>query len=152
MGQSPKPPSDTAVRLASILRSSVLGLHPNNKVPENLNPWARVLDLMMRIDKRNPSEIEATLAWLFGPNQLNSCVFVVLAPKTLREKWDRIQIQRGRGAAHPEIASRPQKGTWREYSPQEKERARRERPNVQLELKTFMLKRGWTGGYQSGEV
>jgi hypothetical protein len=91
MGQTPKPPSETAVRLAAILRASVLGLHPNNIVPKSLIPWARVIDRMMRRDKRNPTEIEATLGWLFGPNQDQECVFVVLSAKTLREKWDRIQ-------------------------------------------------------------
>jgi hypothetical protein len=40
-------------------------------------------------------------------------------------------------------ASQPRKGTWRDYSPEEKQRAHRERANVQLEFARFKQSRGW---------
>jgi hypothetical protein len=60
--------------------------------------WANELRLMVAVDGRDWDDIAKTLAWLFDgqPGTGDGAKFVVQSPKSLREKWDRIQLQRTR--------------------------------------------------------
>jgi hypothetical protein len=97
----------TSVRLATMLRREVLSLNGNNIVPSlehtkyKHKGWAHKIDLMVRIDKRPVGEIEETIEWLFSENLARRYSFVVLSAQALREKWDRIQVQRRGHQARP---------------------------------------------------
>ncbi len=80
------------VRLSSILLLKILEIQPNFKKP-NIQKWAKVVDLTVRIDKRTPQGIEDTINWLYGSNQNGDYPFVVQSPSALRDKFDRIQVQ-----------------------------------------------------------
>lgn len=99
---TPEEPDD-AVRLAHLLRDEIQRTHPKAKVPTDgkLGVWTQVLERMLRIDHREPAEVEASIRWLFGVNLRNEVSFVVLSPKALREKHDRIVVQMGRRGGVP---------------------------------------------------
>jgi hypothetical protein len=58
--------------------------------------WASTLRLMMTNDGHTADEIKKTILWLYGKNLRSETPFVVMSPKSLRAKWDRIQLQRKR--------------------------------------------------------
>jgi hypothetical protein len=86
------------VRLTHLLRDEIRRTHPKAKVPTDgrLGPWTKVLDRMLRLDQREPAEVEASIRWLFGRNLQNEVSFVVLSPQALRSKHDRVLVQMGR--------------------------------------------------------
>jgi len=57
-------PSDEGLRLAGLLRESVLKWKADAKTPEDLTTWATDIDRMISIDDRKPERIEAVLKWL----------------------------------------------------------------------------------------
>jgi phage replication O-like protein O len=100
---SPPPPCGDAVRLVALLRSEIARTAPSVRIPrkEQLAVWERELDRMLRLDERNPTEVEAQIRWLFGPNLQGEVQFVVQSAKSLRRKFDRVAVQmarRGRDA------------------------------------------------------
>jgi hypothetical protein len=107
-----KAATDDATRLAALLRAEILRTHPNARLPANgkLGPWERDVDRMIRLDKRQPDDVERTIRWVFGPNLTAEASFVVLSPRALRAKFDRIAVQMGR---LPHGGPRVPEGTWR---------------------------------------
>ncbi len=55
--------SSNELRLAELLRALIKKNNPNANTPENLQAWAKVIDLMIRIDNRTPDQIEEVLRW-----------------------------------------------------------------------------------------
>lgn len=90
------PMDSEEVRLAALLRDTILSYKPDaidaGKAlkPAKLQNWAVPIDLMLRVDKRSVADIEAVIAWLptsdFWPKN-------ILSPSSLREKFDRLQMQ-----------------------------------------------------------
>ncbi len=86
-------PSTAAVTLAGQLRDAVRVRDPGARAArtEDLTGWARDIDLLMRIDQRNPEEIRRVIEWcqlpggFWGPN--------ILSGRKLREKFDTLSGQ-----------------------------------------------------------
>jgi len=58
----------------------------------NFQKWARDMDLMIRIDSRDPEKIKQIINW----SQKNDFwLKVILSPSNLRKNYDRLEIQRG---------------------------------------------------------
>jgi len=76
-------------RLAKLLLDCILEHRPNFKRP-NLQSWAKHIDLMIRVDKRSPEEIEEVIRWCQNDSfwQAN-----ILSTKKLREKFDQLAIK-----------------------------------------------------------
>lgn len=92
--------------LAAFLFSSIQKFLPTVRTP-NLNRWAADLDVMIRNDSIDPSEIKKMIEWLYsrGP------VFWkknILSPSKLREKWDRLlaELQAYDESSKPKIDRR----------------------------------------------
>jgi hypothetical protein len=85
-----------AVKLAYFLKSSILSENGQRKTPTDKqltlghHAWARVLRLMMEIDKRTPQEIHNAITWLYTINPAQEARFVVLSAAALRTKYDAI--------------------------------------------------------------
>ncbi len=96
-------PSSTAVEVAQLLKDLLLKEQPGAKVPNNKkmvegkNAWANIIERMIRIDKRDPAQIEKMIRWLFSENVDAEASFVVKSAQSLREKFDKIETQMGRG-------------------------------------------------------
>jgi hypothetical protein len=68
---------------------------------------------MLRLDRREPAEVERAVRWLFGPNLAADASFVVLSPAALRSKFDRIAVQMGRtNGGRAGRGARIPEGTW----------------------------------------
>ena len=85
--------------MISMLRNTDNGELPHTpKIPpdpaKGRTGWASIFRLMIERDKCDPNEIKETLKWLYGQNLRNEVSFCVMAPKSLRAKWDNIQFQR----------------------------------------------------------
>lgn len=83
------------VAITHQLLNSLLAKKPNFKQPTKarLDSWYKEIDLMIRADNRHPNEIREAINWLFNENWEAEISFVVESPKSLRKKFDRIQIQ-----------------------------------------------------------
>ncbi len=84
------------VRLSELLLSLILKNSPNFKKPNDIQKWAKVIDLTHRIDDRSFMDLEETINWLFKENVNGDFPFVVQSPGALRDKFDRIQVAMGR--------------------------------------------------------
>lgn len=74
--------------------------------------------LLLERDGRSAREIADTIAWLFGPNTQREAAFVCHSARSIREKWDRIQVQRNRKAERP-----PRSTTVGHFNPNHSPRA-----------------------------
>jgi hypothetical protein len=84
--------------LARRLSGRILANKPDARVPKTpaqLQGWARELDLMLRVDKRSPPEVEAVIDWCQA--EPFWCA-VILSAEKLRQKFDQLHLQRARGA------------------------------------------------------
>ncbi len=89
-------PDSEPFTLAAYLRDAILAHKPDARLPRDdakLQGWARVCDLMVRIDKRDPATICRVIDWathdtFWQPN--------ILSPGKLREKFDTLQLQMSR--------------------------------------------------------
>ena len=114
-------------QLALFMRQCVLENLPNAKVPEetpkSLKRWTHDIDLMIRIDNRNPNDIRDMMDWAHKDEFWRANV---LCPSNLREKWDRLvaQKQRVNGKTRGDPAEPKSWGILRqlynEYEQQEK--------------------------------
>lgn len=81
-------------RLANCLREQILQNLPTARVPlgtvKGLAGWASDIDRMIRIDKRQPEEIEHMIKWAQHNEFWRSNI---LSAKKLREKWDTLVLQ-----------------------------------------------------------
>lgn len=91
-----QPPAESSeeLRLARLLRAGILCNKPDAKVPREtptaLSGWARELDLMMRVDKRAPPDIERVMAYALGSPFWRRVLF---SARQLRDKFDTIDAQ-----------------------------------------------------------
>lgn len=89
-------------RLAVLLFSEIKKIIPNRKKP-NIQSWAEQIDSMIRIDKRNPQEMEEMILWVFSKS-----IFWrqnVLCPQKLCEFWDRLYLAKTESEkkTHPSV-------------------------------------------------
>ena len=82
--------SQQAVGGARMLAMHIRKTHPHARIPPDLKTWAAVIDRMLRIDQRSEKQVAAVIRYLFGENLKQEASFVVLSPKALRDKYDRI--------------------------------------------------------------
>ena len=85
----PDPSPSQAMRLAELLLSKILDHSPKFKHP-NLEKWKKEMDLLLRIDKRSPEEIENVIRWATSNDFWMSNV---LSPSSLRKSFDRLVLQ-----------------------------------------------------------
>lgn len=85
------PKNPESVKLAQELYDRILSINRNFKAP-NLNAWAKVFDLMQRIDSRIPEQIRYLVDWLFCSKTKDALFWQknILSPGKLREHFDRL--------------------------------------------------------------
>jgi len=75
-------------RLAKKLLDLILNRKPDLKKP-NLQSWAKHIDMMLRLDKRNPQKVERVIEWCqkdsFWQNN-------ILSTLKLRKHFDRLEM------------------------------------------------------------
>ena len=81
-----------AFRLAELLHTLILSHNPNAKEPD-LSKWAQEIDRMIRIDERDPQEIENIIRWCQGDEFWYANI---LSAKKLREKYDQLTAHMSR--------------------------------------------------------
>ena len=88
---------DVEIQLARFMIDEMLKIKPDSKVPnkalKSLQRWAKDIDYMIRLDKREPREIAELFRWAQEDNFWCSNI---RSPRKLREKWDTLELQRGR--------------------------------------------------------
>lgn len=82
--------------LANVILADLRLLNPNHKEP-NLDKWANTIRLMRERDGRQRSEILELWRWA---NKHQFWSSNILSPESLREKWDRLVIQKKQGVNH----------------------------------------------------
>lgn len=90
----PLPADSEAMRLATLLRDRIRAHTPNARVPATsarLQPWATVFDLMLRLDRRAPPDVEAVIAFATSDTFWRANI---LSAGKLREKYDQLNIKR----------------------------------------------------------
>lgn len=80
------------LELARWMFDLVLALHPKHK-PPNWRRWCREIRLMRERDARTPEQIAVLFRWANGHAFWSANI---LSPGKLREKWDKLVIQRKR--------------------------------------------------------
>jgi hypothetical protein len=83
-------PDDSAeIRLSELLFKCILKRNPNHKKP-NFQTWAKNIDLMIRVDKRQPQDIANVIAWSqeddFWKNN-------ILSTEKLRKQFDTLVLK-----------------------------------------------------------
>ncbi len=96
---SPSPPpkkekrlfveGEEPLRLCHVLFDAMKCNNPNCKEP-NWQVWAFSIDAMIRIDKRNPTDIEALIQWCQDDSFLKC---TILSTKKLRDKSDQLMVK-----------------------------------------------------------
>jgi hypothetical protein len=84
------------MELARCLRNLILVNLPNARVPpdtqKGLLGWCKDIDLMIRVDKRDPQDIKELICWSQSDPFWKSNI---LSPGKLRKQYDRLTLQRG---------------------------------------------------------
>lgn len=82
--------SDEHMDLAERLKNLMLENKPNMKTPSSLGQWANTIRLMIERDGREPEQIATVIDWCQKDKfwKLN-----ILSGDTLREKFDRLELQ-----------------------------------------------------------
>lgn len=91
-------PDADAYRLAALLFGNIIDANPDSRLSAlnnggregKIQQWARDIDLLLRIDQRDPSTVEEVIVFathddFWGPN--------VMSGHKLREKWDTLTAQ-----------------------------------------------------------
>ena len=80
------------LKLSNRLLSAIQTRNPGHRKPD-LDKWAHHIDLMIRIDKRDPAEIEKVIDWCqadtFWQNN-------ILSTEKLREQYDQLILKMGK--------------------------------------------------------
>jgi hypothetical protein len=87
------------IRLSELLLNKIISRNPNHKQPD-LQTWAKDVDLMIRLDKRSPEDIQRVIEWCQDNTFWQSNI---LSTAMLRKQFDQLLIKMG-GAGSP---SRP---------------------------------------------
>jgi hypothetical protein len=80
--------------LAERLKTRILENLPNARVPKDLRGWCGEIDKMIRLDKRDPADIEQIIDWAQADDFWKANI---MSGKKLREKFDRLTLQKQRG-------------------------------------------------------
>jgi hypothetical protein len=66
--------------------------------PPNIRTWSKEVDLMLRLDKRDPQDIRSTIQWLFNSCDKDAQFWStnILSPKKLRKHYDRLVALRNK--------------------------------------------------------
>lgn len=78
--------------IAKELEKILFKSKPDSKQP-NLQSWAKDIGLMLRVDKKAPQDIIDLFRWAQGDT---FWVANIRSARKLREKWDTLELQRGR--------------------------------------------------------
>jgi hypothetical protein len=81
-----------AFRLAALLFTLILSHNPNAKEPDIVK-WAQDIDRMIRLDERDPQEIETVIRWCQDDDFWYANI---LSAKKLREKYDQLVVHKSR--------------------------------------------------------
>jgi len=77
---------------------------PSDETPERLEAWATEIDRAIRIDKRDPKKLMKMIDWLHDTEKPSSDGFqwrdVILSAPTLREKYSKVEIAKGRTSSN----------------------------------------------------
>lgn len=126
--QFPSPTKDTYTKdsiqkiLSQLLCDEILLRRPNYKKP-NLQQWAKHVDLMIRIDKRDPAEIERVIRWCQRDDFWQDNI---LSTAKLRKQYDQLALKMSK--ENPQQHDNyPQYEDWtgrqeQEFTPEEIER------------------------------
>ena len=82
--------SDDAKRLSELLKTLILQNNPIAKVPEDINKWAKDIDLMINKEKRPPDAIESVIRFSQSDNFWKGNI---LSANKLREKFDQLFVK-----------------------------------------------------------
>jgi len=91
--------------LASELYNLILDNNPKFKTP-NLQSWAKSIDLMIRADKRNATEIREVIRWCQKDNFWQGNI---LSTNKLREKYDQLTMKMSTKQTGPQNYSKKPK-------------------------------------------
>lgn len=86
---SKQPPSPSAQDLSHQLLESIKKTHPKLKEPQ-LDKWAKEIDAIMRVDKRDISEIKELIDWL---PKGKFWKFQIQSASSFRDKFDKIRAE-----------------------------------------------------------
>jgi hypothetical protein len=81
-----------SLNLATLLATLIHEHNPNAKEPD-LSKWAQEIDRMIRLDERDPQEIEDIIRWCQGDDFWYANI---LSAKKLREKYDQLTAHMSR--------------------------------------------------------
>lgn len=106
--------------LATLLRDLILSNRPAAKVPsataEGLAHWCHDIDLLLRIDGRDPVEVERVIRWCQADSFWKSNI---LSPSKLRKQYDQLALKMqvgdngGKPAVEkPGLETKEGKGIW----------------------------------------
>lgn len=93
-----------AMQLAREFARGLREVKPDVKLPQQadgLQSWAREFDLLLRVDHRPREKIVAVMAYARRSSFWRS---VVLSPRSLREKFDRLDLQREEDANNGRVS------------------------------------------------
>lgn len=90
---------------AEFIWNQIHALQPKRKRP-NMGKWANTVRLMREQDNRSDSDIRSLFTWC---NRHSFWQTNILSPSKLREKWDDLELKRGRGAGQTSASTPPTK-------------------------------------------
>ncbi len=79
------------IGLAELLFSKISAFLESPKIP-NFQNWAIQVDLMIRVDKRDPEDIRKMVEWLYSSGPIFWRKNILSTAK-LRDKWDRLKAE-----------------------------------------------------------
>lgn len=82
-------PSAEAERLASLLFDLIRQRKADYRQP-NLSRWARDIDRLVRLDRRQPEQVETVMRWCQSDSFWQNNI---LSPAALRRQFDRLELQ-----------------------------------------------------------
>ena len=96
-------PSD--VRIGVFLFSYILENNPNKKIPD-FDKWAKDVDKIIRIDKRNTDDLKKIIRWSQKDDFWKSNI---LSPANLRKNYDRLFVKMNSNGGKPKEDEAPQR-------------------------------------------
>lgn len=85
----PPPPSEAVGSLTNFFLSKIRERNPNHKKP-NMKKWYADMDLLLRLDKRDPEEVKRVIEWASTAKWYSTAV---LSPEKLRKDYDDMFIK-----------------------------------------------------------
>lgn len=86
-------PDSAEVRLSDLLYSKILLRNPEHKQPD-IQKWAKEVDYMIRLDKRDPQKIANVIGWVQGDSFWQNNI---LSTESLRRHFDALVLKMGKG-------------------------------------------------------